>query len=149
MRWVLLLITGCVALGAQTPKIRAWVAARPAIWEGKDATYFEAAEAIRVPLLRSKNDRSSTQDRNPGAVVEIWGDASWARQDQFKAFVRANLASFRDAFDAGLGSSIGGQMLAELMNHPEDLHKNPAPAMAPRVWYNAQDPWARDRRFFK
>jgi hypothetical protein len=106
-------------------------------------------EPFRVALFPARSDRGARKDWTPGAVVEVWGDASWARQDDFKAFMKTHLPAFRTAFDAGLGASIGGQMLSELMFYSADLHRNPAPAFAPAVWYNAQDPWAKDKRFLK
>ena len=151
MRWIMPLGLACAALTAQSPKVKVWVGARPSGWEYRETRPFQGSDegAFRIPLFLVRNDRSPRKDWTPGAVVEVWGDAPWARQDEFKAFVRTNLPAFRNAFDSGLGASIGGQMLAEQMAHPGDLHWNPAPAFAPSVWSNSQDPWARDRRFFR
>lgn len=150
MRWFLPVLLALCELGAQTPKVKAWVGVKPQTWEYQAAKPFGSErEPFRTPLFLARSGLVAKKDRTPGAVVEVWGDASWARQDEFKAFLRANLPAFHNAFDAGLASSIGGQMLSELMFHGGELHRNPAPAFAPSVWYNAQDPWARDRRYFK
>ncbi len=143
MRILPLLLAGA-ALGAQTVRVRAWVGA------GKEPSRFldfrlSEAYSLRVPLFQPKAE--PRRDRVPGAVVEVWGDAAWVRQDAFKAFVRANLPAFRSAFDAGTAASIGGDLLADLMSRPGDLHGSPL-VMSP-VWFNATDPWARDKRFFK
>lgn len=144
MRRFLPCFAACLALAAQAPKVKAWVGFRPAAWERKDPAYLQT-EGPRLQLQLKKDGTAA--NRTPGAVVEVWGDASWARQDEFKAFVRTNLPQFRTAFDAGLSASVGGAMLADLMNHPEDLHRSPL-VLSP-VWFNATDPWARDRRFFR
>jgi hypothetical protein len=150
MRRILPVFLACMALGAQSPKVKVWVGIRPPAVENKDSKPISTAEgdAFRIPVFLPRDERGSKPGRMPGTVVEVWGDASWVRQDEFKAFLRTNLPAFRTAFDVGQGSSIGGQMLSELMSSPGDLHRNPAPAMAPTVWYNAQDPWARNKRFY-
>lgn len=146
---VLPIALACVALGAQSPKVRAWVGVRPPVWENPSFKPFGAGEPIlfRIPVFLAREGRSTKLDRLPGAVVEVWGDASWARQDEFKAFVRANMPVFRTAFDVGTAASVGGAMLSDLMSHPGDLHNSPL-VWSP-VWFNATDPWARDRRFFR
>lgn len=143
---ILPLLLACTALGAQTPRVKAWIGV------GREPSGFQdfrlsEAYSLRIPLFQPKADPGVRRDRTPGAVVEVWGDASWARQDAFKAFVRANLPVFRSAFDAGTAASIGGAFLSDLMSHPGDLHSNPL-VMSP-VWFNATDPWARDPRFFR
>ena len=146
---ILALLAGCAVLVAQSPKVKAWVGVRPVAWESSGFKSFEVVAPIlfRIPLFLEKDGRAAKKDRTPGAVVEVWGDASWARQDEFKAFVRANLPAFRTAFDVGLGSSTAAQFVYEMTAHPEDLHRNPA-ISAPRVWSSSQNPWARDRRFY-
>lgn len=148
-RRILLMLMACAALVAQSPKVKAWVGVQPSARETRESRSFEAAEPIqfRIPLFLQKAERGAKKDRTPGAVVEVWGDASWARQDEFKAFVRANLPSFRTAFDTGLGSSTAAQFVYEMTAHPEDLHRSPA-FSAPRVWSNSVNPWVRDRRFY-
>lgn len=143
---ILPLLLACSALGAQAPKLKAWIGV------SKEPTRFQdfrlsEAYSLRVPLFQPKPESNARRDRTPGAVVEVWGDASWARQDAFRAFVRANLPVFRSAFDAGTAASVGGAMLSDLMSHPGDLHNSPL-VMSP-VWFNATDPWARDPRFFR
>lgn len=146
---ILPLVLACVALGAQSPKVKAWAGVRP---PARDYTTFKPFEAggpvlFRIPVFRAREGQGMGKDRTPDAVVEVWGDASWARQDEFKAFVRANMPVFRTAFDVGTAASVGGAMLSDLMSHPGDLHNNPL-VQSP-VWFNATDPWARDRRFYK
>lgn len=146
MQRILVLAAAGLALSAQSPKVKASVSVRQKAWEWKEPADFRASEreAFRIPLFQ-RRDRPS--NRVPGAVVEVWGDASWARQDAFKAFTRANLPAFRSAFDVGISASVGGAMLADLMSSPQDLHK--APLIWSPVWFNATDPWARDRRFYR
>ena len=146
---VLPLALACVTLWAQSPKFKAWVGVHPPARETPTFKPFNVSEPIlfRIPVFHAREGRSTRLDRLPGAVVEVWGDASWARQDEFKAFVRANLPVFRTAFDVGTAASVGGAMLSDLMSHPGDLHNSPL-VWSP-VWFNATDPWARDRRFYK
>ncbi len=142
MRRILPLLAVGLALGAQAPKARSWTGYRPAAWERK-GTDAPPAERERFRFAPPRKDAPGAI---PGAVVEVWGDASWARQDEFKAFVRANLSGFRTAFDAGLGASIGGDHLANLM--AGDPSSRP-PLIWSQVWFNSQNPWARDRRYYR
>lgn len=145
MQRILVLAAAGLALSAQSPKVKASVSVRPKAWEWKEPVDFRASErhAFRIPLFQ-RRDRPS--NRVPGAVVEVWGDASWARQDEFKAFTRANLPAFRSAFDVGLSASVGADHLANLMGG--DPSARP-PLIWSQVWFNATDPWARDKRFFR
>lgn len=145
MRRILVLTAAGLALSAQSPKLKASLSVRPKAWEWKEPVTFRASEgdAFRIPLFQ-RRDRAS--NRTPGAVVEVWGDASWARQDEFKAFAQANLPAFRTAFDAGLSASVGSDHLANLM--AGDPSARP-PLIWSKVWYNAIDPWARNPRFYR
>ncbi len=85
----------------------------------------------------------------PGATVEVWAVASQARQEEMRLLTQLYAPVLQTAFDVGLSSSVGGQFLSQLVVLSANPNQNPAPAIAPAVWYNAQDPWARDSKFWK
>jgi hypothetical protein len=100
-------------------------------------------EQWKAFLASHHSTRKFGKDATPGAVVEVWGDASWARQDEFKAFSRFHQPAFRSAFNVGLSASVGADHLANLMGG--DPSARPPLIWSP-VWFNATNPWARDSR---
>ena len=107
------------------------------------------ASRIRLRISSPLDAIRAPRRGTPGATVVVWGDASQARQEEMQRFTRDFAPLFRSAFDAGLSASVGGQLLGELMANAGNPFWNPAPAFAPSVWYNAQDPWARDPKYWK
>lgn len=115
------------------PELRSWCdpsGSHPAEWKAFLANRYPARKLAGDPV--------------PGAVVEIWGNAPWARQDEFKAFAQTNLPAFRTAFDAGYSASVGRDHLANLM--AGDPSTRP-PHIGSKVWNNAFEPWAQGKTF--
>jgi len=156
LAWIPALVAALVLpAGAEEPKVKAWVGVRKqdlqfsSGWTQPLPTFD--VRQIRLQVSSPLDAFRSVKRGTPGATVVVWGEASQARQEEMQRFTRAYAPLFRTAFDVGLSASVGGQFLAQLveLSKPHNSNQNPAPPNAPSVWYNAQDPWARDPKFYK
>ncbi|MBI4913364.1 MAG: hypothetical protein HY823_11545 [Acidobacteria bacterium] len=128
-------------LAGEEPKVRVWVGVKQERNFQVNWREADPAPALRVPLkLGDRRERAE-------ATVVVWGDSESARQEEMQRFVADFSPLFRSAFDGGRSATIGGQMLAQLMALAMNPNQNPAPSLAPAVWYSALDPWAKDPKF--
>jgi hypothetical protein len=133
-------VSGWVGIGKENPQpVPSWIQPLPR---------FDLRQ-IRFSLASSFDPKVSVRQSEPGATVVVWGTASQARQEEMEQFAHDFAPLFRSAFDAGTSATVGRQFLSRVVELSQSPNQNPAPASAPSVWYNAQDPWARDPRSWK
>jgi len=138
-------------LSGDEPKVKVWVGVQK---EGPVPAWSQPmpkldGRQLRLQLGSPLDAFLSPSKGSPGATVVVWGEASYARQEEMNQFARDYAPLFRTAFDVGTSASVGGQMLSRLVELSANPNQNPAPAIAPSVWYNSMDPWARNPKFYK
>jgi hypothetical protein len=151
-RVVSVLAASLLPAAGEEPKVKAFIGVQQdsRFWQlrNRPLPSFDVRR-IQLQIASPLEAFRASRPRTPGATVVVWGEASQARQEEMQQFARAYAPLFRTAFDVGLASSVGGQFLSQLVEISYNPNQNPAPAAAPSVWYNAQDPWARDPKSWK